>query len=89
MSAAALPRRRQPEGWPWPARNAVSPIADDRARADAPVAAKALSVAQLTEDLRLALRRLEEAQQEARLAAECEAPREAGQLIERARHPAA
>jgi len=48
------------------------------------VAATALSVANLTEELRLALRGLDQAQREAQLIAECVAAREAIQLITRA-----
>ena len=91
MNAHPRPSRPRREGWPWPAptgdANAreTAQNADELASADALVAATALSVAQLTEELRLALRRLDEAQREARLVAECAAAREAIRLITRAR----
>ena len=52
---------------------------------EALVHSTALAVARLTEGLRLALLRLEEAQSEARLAAECVAALAAGRAIARAR----
>ena len=92
MSADSRPTRPRREGWPWPASAAGRPGmtqgADDLASADARVVATALDVAQLTEELRLALIRLEDAQSEARLVAECAAAREAGRLIARMRQPA-
>ena len=87
-SRSSGPRR---EGWPWPAavvaKSATAEDADELACANALVATTALSVAQLTEELRLALLRLDEAQREARLVAECVALREAGRCIERIRYP--
>ncbi len=90
MTAGSRSSRRR-EGWPWESATTAARAgrvvhdAEELARADALVAATALSVAQLTEELRLALRRLQEAQHEARVVAECAASREAGSLIERVR----
>lgn len=89
MSARTGPRTRR-EGWPWPdasgaAQAPVDEVADAVARADIQLATAVLGVTQSTEQLRLALLRLEEAKREAELAAECQALREAGRVIARAR----
>ena len=80
MTPGNPPRRR--DGWPWPA--ASHPSTSDRIelrQTEALVHSTALAVARLTEELRLALRRLEEAQEEARLASECVAARAATRAI--------
>ena len=79
------PRQRR-QGWPWPALVPRSTTdVQALAEAQALVHVAALSVADLTEALRLAVQRLEEAQAEARVAAACVATREAGAAIVHAR----
>jgi hypothetical protein len=78
--------RQRRDGWPWVAgRPTTTPHPVDLDESRALVNATALEVARLTEELRLALRRLEEAQVEARVASECIAARDAVQAIARAR----
>ena len=80
----ATPRPRR-AGWPWPAaRRPALPDDDALHDSQALVNATAFEVAQLTEQLHLALGRLEQAQLEARVASECVAAREAVQAIARA-----
>ena len=78
--------RLRPEGWPWPATPACS-INDERALREsaALVQSTALAVARLTEESRLALRQLDEAQAEARAASPCAAARTATRVIAHAR----
>ena len=79
-------RRPRRDGWPWPATPQPPSQEDFGLRqTEALVRATALAVARLTEELRLALLRLEEAQAEARVASECVATREAAEAIARAR----
>lgn len=79
------PRRRR-EGWPWTAARQHSPRDENALReSEALVQATALAVARLTEELRLALRRLEEVQAEARVASQCVAARTATRVIAHAR----
>ena len=75
------PRQRR-DGWPWPAT-----IDDHEAlrETEARVQVAALAVAEITVALNLALQRLEEAQDEVRVAGECVAVREAAGAIARAR----
>ena len=82
---SGTPRQKR-EGWPWPALVPRSTTHFDAlAEAQALVNVAAVSVADLTEALRLAVQRLEEAQAEARVAAACVATREAEEAILRAR----
>ena len=79
------PRQRR-EGWPWPAARPSSPTNfDSLHQSQALVQATAVEVARLTDELRLALRRLDEAQLEERVASECVASDEAARAIARAR----
>ena len=79
------PRQRR-EGWPWPALVTRSrPDVDALAEAQTLVNVAALAVAEMTEALRLALQRLEDAQREAAVAAACVATREAAEAIAHAR----
>lgn len=75
------PRRA---GWPWPAPQA-SLDHDALAASQKLVNVAALAVMELTEALRLALRRLEEAQAEARVTSASIATREADEAIAHAR----
>ena len=80
-----LPRQRR-AGWPWPSAPRASRHDEDALQeSQALVHATALAVARLTDELSLALRRLEEAQAEARLASECVAARTATRVIAHAR----
>ena len=84
MTPDARPPRR--DGWPWPASPQPSAQDDFGLReSEALVHATALAVAHLTEELRLAMARLDEAQAEARVASACIATREATEAIARAR----
>ncbi len=89
MSAGSQAPRHRREGWPWPdraaGRNESTREAAERASADALVAAAALGVAKLSDELRLAVLRLEDAQREASLVAECAAAWEANRLLARIR----
>jgi hypothetical protein len=79
------PRRRR-EGWPLSAARQPAPSDDMALReSEALVHATALAVARLTEELRLALRRFEEARAEARVVSECVAARSATRVIAHAR----
>ena len=80
-----LPRQRR-AGWPWPPAPQASRNDEDALQeSEALVHATALAVARLTDELSLALRRLEEAQAEARLASQCVAARTATRVIAHAR----
>ena len=80
---APRPRR---EGWPWPAARQPAPSDDMALReSEARVQATALAVARLAEELRLALRRFEDAQAEVRVASRCVAAHSATRVIAHAR----
>ena len=78
------PRRSRREGWPWPATQA-SLDHDALAASQNLVNVAALEVEALTEALRLALQRFEQAHAEASLTSEAIATREADQAIAQAR----
>ena len=84
MAASPSPRRH---GWPWPTTppEQAPPDDADLLESEALVRAEALTVARLTGELHMALRRLEDAQLEARIAGECVAARQAVAAISRAR----
>ena len=78
--------RHHRAGWPWPAATQDTPIDEDAlGQAQALVAIAAQSVIDLTEALRLALKRLEQAQGDAEVASACVAAREADEAIANAR----
>lgn len=86
MTPDVPPQRRS--GWPWPA--APHPLLGEQValrETEALVQSTALAVTRLTEELRLALLRLEDAQAEARATSECVAARAAGRAIAHARRP--